>query len=123
MCILGAAAGGILAAGLWYAFNQPQIYIWVPAITGIIAGGMISFIVFKFAVMLFTSLGGSTIVVVAALALLHLYETNEVQPATNHIQDMVFEQNWFLPVAVMVPTLLGLIMQNKFVKHSDKWEM
>lgn len=122
ICILGAVAGGVLTGGLWYAFELPQMYIWAGAIVGIVAGGMISFIVLKAAVMLFTSLGGSAIMVVGVLALLHLYETTANPPNTN-IHDMVFEQNWFLPVVLILPTLIGMAMQNKFVKHSHKWEL
>lgn len=122
ICILGAVAGGVLTGGLWYAFELPQMYIWAGAIVGVVAGGMISFIVLKVAVMLFTSLGGSAITVVGTLALLHLYET-AANPPTANIHDLVFEQNWFLPVALMLPTLIGMVMQNKFVKHSQKWEL
>ncbi len=123
VCVLGAVAGGILTGGLWYAFEFSQAYIWAGMVIGVVAGGMISFIVFKAAVMLFTSLGGSAITVVAALALLHLYETRMVDPPTMHIHDLVFDQNWFLPVALLVPTVVGIIMQNNFVKHSHKWEL
>ncbi|MCK5565311.1 MAG: hypothetical protein KAJ07_08700 [Planctomycetes bacterium] len=122
VCILGAAAGGILTAGLWYAFELPQMYIWAGATVGVVAGGMISFIILKASVMLFTSLGGSAITVIGILALLHLYEKIQV-PVTTHIHDMVHNQNWFLPVALMVPTLLGIVLQNKFIKHSQKWEL
>jgi uncharacterized membrane protein YcgQ (UPF0703/DUF1980 family) len=72
--------------------------------------------------MLFTSLGGSAVTVIGILALLHLYESVQV-PVTTHIHDMVHNQNWFLPVALMIPTLLGIIIQNKFIKHSHKWEL
>ncbi|MCK5175087.1 MAG: hypothetical protein KAR47_16960 [Planctomycetes bacterium] len=122
VCILGAAAGGILTGGLWYAFELPQTYIWAGSLVGVVAGGMISFIVLKAAVMLFTSLGGSGITVVGALALLHLYETTVASPATDNIHNLVFEKDWFLPVALMVPTILGMMLQNKFIKHSHKWE-
>lgn len=121
VCLLGAAAGGILTAGLWYAFELPQVYIWAGGTVGVVAGGMISFIVLKASVMLFTSLSGSAITVVSGLALLHLYETQE--PVTTHIQDLVHNQNWFLPVALMVPTMIGIVLQNKFLKHSQKWEL
>ena len=122
VCVLGAVAGGILTGGLWYAFEFSQAYIWAGMVIGVVAGGMISFIVFKAAVMLFTSLGGSAITVVAVLALLRLYET-KMDPPTTHIHDLVFDQNWFLPVAFLVPTVVGIIMQNNFVKHSHKWEL
>jgi len=122
VCILGALAGGILTGGLWYAFGLPEMYIWAGAIIGVVAGGMISFIVLKAAVMLFTSLGGSIITVMGVLALLHMYEGLN-NPATTYVRDLVYEQNWFLPVALLVPTVIGIITQNSFVKKSDKIEL
>jgi len=123
VCILGAVAGGTLTAGLWYAFGFPQLYIWAGGAIGIIAGGMISFIVFKAAVMLFSSLGGGAITLVGALALLHLYETKVIEPSTTRIHDMIFDHQWFLPVALLIPTIIGIITQNKLIKRSDKWEL
>ena len=123
VCILGAVAGGVLTAGLWYAFELPQMYIWAGGAVGAVAGGMISFIVLKAAVMLFTSLGGSVITVVGLLALLHIYETEMEVPATTHIHDLVFDQNWFLPLALLIPTIIGIAAQHKFIQHSHKWEL
>ena len=120
--ILGAVAGGLLTSGLWYAFELPQMYIWAGGIVGIVAGGMISFIVFRIAVMLFTSLGGSSIVAIGVLALLHLYENN-IEPATDNIQVLVFESSWFLPLMLLVPTITGMIIQNKLIKKESKWEL
>ncbi|MBN1457714.1 MAG: hypothetical protein JW912_07675 [Sedimentisphaerales bacterium] len=122
VCLLGAVAGGILTAGVWYAFELPQMYIWAGATVGIVAGGMISFIVLKASVMLFTSLGGSVITVVGMLALLHLYEGLQ-EPVTTYVHDLVMEQNWFFPLVLTIPTIIGIIIQNKFVKHSHKWEL
>jgi hypothetical protein len=123
VCLLGAVAGGTLTSGLWYAFGLPQVYLWAGAVIGIVAGGMISFIVFKAAVMLFTSLGGGIITLVSILALLHLYETNMLVPPTTRIHDFVFEHQWFLPAALLVPTIIGVITQNKLIKSSHQWEL
>ncbi|MHC4682181.1 MAG: hypothetical protein ACYTEK_26250 [Planctomycetota bacterium] len=59
VCILGAAAGGILTSGIWYACGLNEQYIWAGGLIGVVAGGMISFIVFKAAVILFASMWGS----------------------------------------------------------------
>lgn len=119
---LGAAAGGIIAASIWYACELPQQYMWAGAVSGVIAGGMISFIIFRAAVMLFTSLVGAAIVMTGLLALVYRYEQNAVPP-TNQINDMIHNHNWFLPVALLVPTLIGIIVQNKLVNSSSKWEL
>ena len=115
---LGAVSGGILAGGVWYAFELPENYIWAGALAGLIAGGMISFIVFKLAVVLFTSFGGGTLIVTAVLAILHTYMFEPDQ-----IRELVFNHNWFLPVALLVPTVVGIIVQNKFISGSREWNI
>ncbi len=116
--ILGAAAGGVLTAGLWYALGLTEQYIWAGALVGIVAGGMISFIIFKIAVMLFSSLGGATLITTGVLALLYIYPET-----TEYVRDMVYNQKWFLPVALFVPTMIGLFLQNKFVKKTKDWSL
>jgi len=116
--ILGAVAGGLLTSGIWYACGLTERYIWAGALIGIVAGGMISFIIFKIAVMLFASLGGSALIVAGTLALLYLYPET-----TEEVKELVFNNNWFLPLALMVPTAVGLIVQNKFIKGSKDWEV
>lgn len=128
ICILGALAGAILTGAIWHACQLPQIYIWAGGAVGAVAGGMISFIVFKIAVMLFTSLGGSTIMMSGILALLHLYQLEGLTPEAKalgdtYISDLVFNQQWFLPAALLTPTVIGLLLQNKFIKKSSEWEI
>ena len=114
--ILGAIAGGIATAGLWYAAKLPEQYLWAGAITGVVAGGMISFIVFKIAVMLFTSMGGSALTVAGVIALLHQYPET-----TEDIHELFFGPKWFLPAAIIIPTIIGLYWQNRFIKKSTEW--
>lgn len=116
--ILGAVAGGVLTASVWYACELPEQFIWAGGLVGVVAGGMISFIVFKIAVMLFTSLGGSAIMLIGILALLHQYE-----PTTEQINDLIHNQNWFLSVALALPTFAGIFIQNKFIKGAKDWNI
>ena len=121
--ILGAVAGGVLTGGLWYACELPLDYIWAGAVIGVVAGGLISFILLKASVMLFTGLGGSTMMMVGVLALLYQYETTITDPTTNYIYDYVHFRNWFLPVVIIIPTIIGMIVQNQFIKKSQEWEI
>jgi len=120
--VLGAVAGGIITSGIWYACELPEQYIWAGTVIGIIAGGMISFIVFKISVMLFTSLGGGILIVIAMLSLLQQYEQNLADP-TNYVSSLVNDHQWFLPVALMLITAVGMIVQNKLVKGYSEWEL
>jgi hypothetical protein len=116
--ILGALAGGIITGGLWYAFELPEQYIWAGGLVGIVAGGMIAFIALKWAVMLFSCLGGSTLLVVGVLALFYLWSNT-----TEEVQELVLQKNWFLPIALIVPTAVGFILQSKFIKYSSEWSL
>lgn len=125
ICLLGAAAGGVITAGIWYAMGLPVDYIWAGGIIGLVAGGMLSFIIFKASVMLFTSLGGSSFVMIGLLALLYSYEVHITGggEATGQIEELVKQQQWFLPLALMIPTAIGVLIQNKMIRHSAKWEV
>ncbi len=116
--ILGAVAGGTLTSGIWYACGLTEKYIWAGALIGIVAGGMISFIIFRVAVILFSSLGGSVLMATGILALLYLYPQT-----TEKVEELIFTQKWFLPTMLMAPTLVGVILQNKFVKGSKEWDL
>ena len=116
--LLGAMAGAIFTAGIWYAVGLNESYIWAGALIGMVGGGMISFIVFRVAVILFTSTGGGALVLTGGMALLYRYGSVEAQ-----MEHLVMNQRWVLPVAIMVPMLVGLIAQHKFVKGSKEWEI
>ncbi len=118
VCLLGAAAGGVLTGGGWLAIDLPQQYIWAGALVGIIAGGMISFIVFKAAVMLFTSLGGSALMTVGVLAILYKY-----LGAAEKVEELVLTKQWFLPVVLTLSTMVGIILQSRFIKSSKNFDI
>jgi hypothetical protein len=121
--ILGALAGGIVTGGLWIAFGLSQTYLLAGFVVGFIAGGLISFILLKISVMLFTSLGGSLVMASGMLALLHRYEVHVIKPPAQHIHDLIFMHDWFLPLVLIIPTVIGMLIQNKFIKHSPNWEI
>lgn len=116
VCLLGAASGGVLTAGLWLALGLPEEYIWAGGLVGLIAGGMISFIVFKIAVILFTSLGGSLLLVVGVLAII-CHELMDPQ----ELKDFVTSNQWFIPAMVLAPMAVGLYLQHKFIKSDQNW--
>lgn len=116
--ILGALAGAILAGGTWYAAGLNESYMWAGSLTGLVAGGMISFIVFRVAIILFTSLGGSTLAMGGILAILNNYKQT-----SEPIWNLASTYKWFLPVVLLVPTVIGIIAQHKFVKGSKEWDI
>ncbi len=117
VCLLGATSGGILTAGVWLALGLPEQYIWAGGLVGLIAGGMISFIVFKIAVILFTSLGGSILLTLGVLAIV----CREVMPG-NELRNFVDKNQWFLPALLLAPMALGIYLQHKFIKSDQSWQ-
>ncbi len=116
--ILGAVSGGILTAGVWLAAGLPEEYVWAGGLVGLIAGGMISFIVFKIAVILFTGLGGSTLMVVGVLAIIYRYM---VDGKGEEFESFVQTNQWFLPVLLLAPMFVGMYFQNRLSKTDPDW--
>jgi hypothetical protein len=114
--VLGALSGGILTSGAWVAFGLPQQYIWAGGLVGLVAGGMISFIVFKIAVILFTSLGGSALLAVGALAVAYQH-----LPPEQDLEGLISANTWILGAMVLVPMALGVVLQNKLIKGAPDW--
>jgi hypothetical protein len=121
--ILGALAGGIIAAGIWHAFSLPEEFVWAGAITGLVAGCMISFIVFKLSVMLFTSFAGASLVIIGAFSLIYRYETYVQDPPTMHLNQLYYNNPWFLPILLAGGTLFGIIIQFKLLGGSKEWSV
>jgi hypothetical protein len=70
---------------------------------------------------LFTSLQGGALITAGGLALLHLYTKNP-EFGTSKIQHVFFSEKWFLPVLLLVPTAIGLVLQNRLISDYAKWD-
>ncbi len=121
--LLGAVAGGVITGGVWIALELSETYMPAGFVVGFVAGGLISFILLKASVMLFTSLGGSVIMMSGVVSLLYQYETWIAEPATTNMYDLVHQHAWFLPATLILPTIIGMLFQNKFIKESPKFEV
>jgi MFS family permease len=123
VCILGAVSGAVIAAGIWHAFSMPEQYVWTGALVGLVAGGMLSFVVFKLSVMLFTSFAGTALIILGSFALIYRYETFVQDPPTTHLNDLYYFNPWFLPLLLIIGTFFGIILQLRFLKSSKDWEI
>lgn len=121
VCVLGALAGGVIAAGVWHACNLPEQFVWAGALIGLVAGGLSSFAVFKLSVMLFTSFSGTSLVIIGAFALIYRFETYVQDPPTTHLNTLYYTHHWFLPALFVVGTLFGIVLQFRFLKTSKDW--
>lgn len=116
--LLGAMAGGVLGAALWRIMTLPDPLIWAGALAGLVAGGLLAFSSFKTSIMLFTSLQGSTFIVVGMLALLSDYPQLD-----RHLTNAVYAHVFLLPALLVIPTVSGIFFQAKLLKLESDWAM
>lgn len=109
--VLGGLAGAGLTSALWVALSLPMPLIWAGGLTGLVAGGMISFATFKAAAVLFSALQGAILLGLGGLAIFQKY-----LPGSDQMQRLVFERPWFLPIVILVPLGLGLFIQYRLSK-------
>ncbi len=70
VALFGGLAGGFCGANAWTAFGGEADLHYVGAIVGLIAVSMLAFLAFRLVIVLFTSIGGASLVVLGALALM-----------------------------------------------------
>ena len=100
--LLGAALGG----AIWRLVGLDPTFAWSGAMTGLIALGMFSFILFRGGVMTYMSLQGSLMLVFGLLGMLYKYA--DVGPKlTRGLQD----RDFILPMAIFIPAVIGLLYQ------------
>jgi len=112
---LGGLAGAFIGANCWSALGRllgghgassVSQHYWVGALMGLLVFGMLAFILFKITVVMFTSVSGSTIAVLGAVALLL-----QVEKFKDTIADSISANAMILPILVLVPALIGFILQ------------
>lgn len=118
VAVLGGLTGAFLGANLWTAIvhvvykNDPGAlanaakFNGIGALIGLLVCGMLAFILFKMAVVLFTSVSGSTVAVLGVLALLL-----QIPGMHESIFNSISKYPVVVPMLVFVPTIIGLILQ------------
>jgi hypothetical protein len=104
--IMGGIFGAALGASLWrQAGLQPEL-AWAGALSGMIFFAMLSMILFRGSVILYTSLQGSVMLVFGILSLLYKY-----QSMAPEVTDIFSKRAFILPTVVLIPALVGLLYQ------------
>lgn len=116
VAIFGGLAGAFFGANLWtgvaHALNKgaaaqiPTDGYWIGGLVGLLICGMLAFIVFKFSVVMFTSVVGATIGVLGVLCLMLSF-----QPWQASVSASLTASHIVIPLLVFVPAFIGLIMQ------------
>jgi hypothetical protein len=107
VALTGAGIGTILGAAIWRAAGQDPTFDWAGGLTGFVAFGMLSLIAFRGGIILYTSLQGGALLAAGLLSLLEKYPSIGPQLAEH-----LTTQKFLLPVAVMVPAVIGLVFQH-----------
>ncbi len=115
--VLGALSGAILISGIWLAAGLQENSVWIGALFGVVIGGLVSFHVFKIAVILFTGLGGSVLLAMGALAVLY----NERVIENKQLETFVQQHAWFLPVFLLAPLGVGVYLQYRSSKGAPEF--
>ena len=106
VAIMGGVFGLLLGASVWRAAGLDAHYAWSGGLTGLVFCGMISFLIFRGSVMMFTSLQGSVMLVFGLLGLLYKYQ--DIGP---RMSDNLAQRQFILPLCIFIPATLGLIWQ------------
>ncbi len=115
--VVGGLVGAFWGANVWASVisfvgenGPPEGTMWIGALIGLIVCGMLSFILFKLSVVFFTSISGSTMAVMGAVAL--LLQIPSFKDSVWHALNNEKGKAVILPLLVLVPAIIGMIMQD-----------
>jgi hypothetical protein len=112
VAIMGALIGAMVGASAWHVANQNPEFAWAGAACGAATFGLLSFVLFRGCVIMFTSLQGAAMIVIGVLALLFKYP--EFAPK---LASLMSAKQYILPLAVLFPALCGLVFQHSPTAH------
>lgn len=110
VAISGGLVGAIVGMAVWAYCEQPMAMSWAGGLIGLIVLGMLSFILFKTSVILFTCVQGALMFVLGAAALFMRYT-----PWSSQAQDAFSHRPILMPLFVLSIAFLGMIWQHQ--KH------
>ncbi len=120
--LMGGLAGSFLGYGVWNyvasAVGRPVIgdYAWAGALIGLIALGLLAFVIFRMVVLLFTSIQGSLMTVSGLIAMLMQLDT--LRPK---LRSALEPNVHLLALLIAVPAVIGFAFQyNAVVQKSRK---
>ena len=107
VAVHGGLLGAILGGAIWRTVGLDPQFAWSGALTGLVGFGMFCFVLFRGSVMTYMSLQGSLMLVFGLLGLLYKY--NDLGP---RLTQSLQARNFILPMAVLIPAVVGLLYQN-----------
>jgi len=104
----GGLVGAVVGMVIWNYFEQPANMAWAGGLVGLAALGLLSFVIFKASVILFTCVQGAAMLVLGAAALLIKYSPWAQDVSTNLAHKPVL-----MPTLVAGIAVLGLLWQHQ----------
>jgi hypothetical protein len=112
VAVFGGLTGAFLGANAWTLVKaSPQGAQWAGACMGFIALALLSFVVFRLVVVLFTSIGGGAMVVLGGITLLM-----QVPSWQTAIRDNLTANQNLIPLLVTVAAAAGFVIQESRVR-------
>jgi hypothetical protein len=106
VALMGGLFGALLGLTLWRTFGLEPGFAWTGGCMGLIACGLLCFIVFRGSVMAYTSLQGSVMLVFGVLSLAYKY-----QGFAPRLAEALQVKPFVVPMCIFIGTILGLIYQ------------
>jgi hypothetical protein len=106
VAVMGGLFGAVLGASIWRLFNLDPTFAWAGAATGLVTLGLLSFILFRGCIMMFTSLQGSVMLIMGIVSLIAKH-----QAILSSISDNMRLRPLLLPITIFIPAIVGLIYQ------------
>jgi len=106
VAVVGGVCGALVGAAIWQLAGLQPDMAWAGAMTGLVGFGMLSFILLRGSVIMYTSLQGAMMLIIGLLGLMFKH-----QDTIPKITQAMNTQPFVLPIAVFVPAILGLIYQ------------
>jgi hypothetical protein len=112
VAVFGGLTGAFLGANAWTLANaNPPDAQWAGACMGFIALALLSFVVFRLVVVMFTSIGGGAMVILGGITL--LMQVPSWAPA---IRQGLTTNQYLIPMLVTVAAVAGFVIQESRVR-------
>ena len=108
VAVMGGLIGAALGMSLWRSFGLDPNFAASGGGMGLIFFGMLSFILFRTSVMMFTSLQGSMMLIFGILGV--IYKFNGIEPQL--IDSKLSVSPFIMPMTVAFAAVIGIIYQN-----------
>jgi hypothetical protein len=111
VAVMGAAFGTLLGATVWHGVGLDPRFAWSGAAIGLVACGLLCFILFRGCLVMYTSLQGAVMLIFGLLGLILKYE--DISPHVGHYLAL---KPFLLPLCIFIPAVAGMMYQQSGAK-------